>query len=213
MENGIPLVADPYNLIITGVGGQGNVLASRIIADMLTRLGFTVTIGETFGASQRGGSVMSHLRVSARSCYSPQIPKGRAHMVVALEPTEAIRVLKDYGNPGVKVIANTRPIQSIGVICGEQSYPTEEEIRAWLCELSESVWFIDTTQAAIALGNPIFGNIMAVGALSATGALPLQKDQFEAVLREKMSSEKVAVNLTAFDMGREMLSRTQHPLH
>ncbi|MBW2349018.1 MAG: 2-oxoacid:acceptor oxidoreductase family protein, partial [Deltaproteobacteria bacterium] len=55
---------DPYNLIIAGVGGQGNVLASRVVGNMLSRKGFTVTIGETFGGSQRGGSVMSHLRVS-----------------------------------------------------------------------------------------------------------------------------------------------------
>ena len=85
------LSADPYNLIITGVGGQGNVLASRMVGNMLSRLGLFVTIGETFGASQRGGSVMSHLRISTRSCLSPQIPRGRAHSVVALEPIEALR--------------------------------------------------------------------------------------------------------------------------
>jgi len=90
---------DPYNLIITGVGGQGNVLASRVIGDMMSELGYTITIGETFGASQRGGSVMSHLRCS-KGVLSPQIPRGKAHLVVALEPSEAIRVLKDYcGKP------------------------------------------------------------------------------------------------------------------
>jgi indolepyruvate ferredoxin oxidoreductase beta subunit len=108
MENA-RLKNDPYNLIITGVGGQGNVLASRMVGDMLSQLGFYVTIGETFGASQRGGSVMSHLRISAASTFSPQIPRGRAHMIVALEPTEAIRVLRDYGNPEVGVLCNTRP--------------------------------------------------------------------------------------------------------
>ena len=60
----LPLKHDPYNLIITGVGGQGNVLASRMVGDMLSLKGLEVTIGETFGASQRGGSVMSHLRAS-----------------------------------------------------------------------------------------------------------------------------------------------------
>jgi indolepyruvate ferredoxin oxidoreductase, beta subunit len=201
----LSLACDPYNLIITGVGGQGNVLASRIVADMLTRLGFMVTIGETFGASQRGGSVMSHLRISSISSYSPQIPKGRANMVVALEPTEALRVLGVYGSPGVKVICNTRPIYAIGVICGEQSYPSPEEIRSWLNELSEAAWFIDTTEAAMKLGNPIFGNIMAVGALAATGELPLDRDQFETVIREKIPANKLAVNLAAFDQGRKMI--------
>jgi indolepyruvate ferredoxin oxidoreductase beta subunit len=63
-------------------------------------MGFSVSIGEVFGASQRGESVMSHLRISAESHLSLQIPRGRAHMVVALEPTEAVRMLKDYGNLG-----------------------------------------------------------------------------------------------------------------
>ena len=68
---------DPYNVIITGVGGQGNVMASRVVGNMLSRKNLNVTIGETFGASQRGGSVMSHLRISAASHWSPQIPKGK----------------------------------------------------------------------------------------------------------------------------------------
>ena len=108
------LSSDPYNVIITGVGGQGNVMASRVLGNMLSLKGLFVTIGETFGASQRGGSVMSHLRISAASSFSPQIPKGKAHMVVSLEPTEAIRVLKDYGNSQTMALCNTRPIHPVG---------------------------------------------------------------------------------------------------
>jgi len=201
------LKSDPYNLIITGVGGQGNVLASRMVGDMLSQLGFYVTIGETFGASQRGGSVMSHLRISAASTFSPQIPKGRAHMVVALEPTEAIRVLRDYGNPEVGVLCNTRRIHSIGVISGEQTYPALKDIRKWVQELSLSAWFIDATEEALKLGNPIFGNIISVGALAATEALPLDRKSFESVLARKMSPDKIAVNLEAFDIGVGMVRK------
>ena len=196
---------DPYNLIITGVGGQGNVLASRMVGDMLSERGLYVTIGETFGASQRGGSVMSHLRISSESCFSPQIPKGRAHMIVALEPTEAIRVLKDYGNPEVKVLCNRRPIHSIGVISGEHTYPAMEDVEKWIRELSQVAWFIDATDGAIKLGSPILGNMISVGALAATGVLPLDRAHFEAVLARKMSPDKVAVNLSAYDMGETMV--------
>jgi len=196
---------EPYNLIITGVGGQGNVLASRLVGEMLSRQGFCITIGETFGASQRGGSVMSHLRVSSLSSYSPQIPEGRAHMVVSLEPTEAVRVLKDYGSPKVKVLCNTRPIRSIGVICGEQIYPEIEDIKSWVCELSQAAWFINATDEAVQLGNPILGNIICVGALAATGVLPLKRDGFATVLASKMSQEKVALNLEAYDRGAAMI--------
>jgi indolepyruvate ferredoxin oxidoreductase beta subunit len=199
------LSSDPYNVIITGVGGQGNVLASRMVGDMLSEKGLYVTIGETFGASQRGGSVMSHLRISSESCLSPQIPKGKAHMVVTLEPSEGIRVLEAYGNPEVKVVCNTRPIYPIGVICGEQTYPDLEDIKAWIRELSHTAWFIDATDGAMKLGNPILGNMIAVGALAATRVLPLDRAQFEAVLARKMSPDKVAVNLSAFDMGETMV--------
>ena len=74
---GQKLPCDPYNVIITGVGGQGNVMASKVVGNMLSQKGFRITIGETFGASQRGGSVMSHLRISRGRSWSPLISKGR----------------------------------------------------------------------------------------------------------------------------------------
>jgi indolepyruvate ferredoxin oxidoreductase beta subunit len=206
MGNAVRLSSDPYNLIITGVGGQGNVLASRVVGNMLMGQGLYVTIGETFGASQRGGSVMSHLRVSANSNFSPQIPKGKAHMVVALEPTEALRVLKDYGNPDVKVICNMRPIHAVGVISGETEYPSHEDLKKWIQTLSTKAWFVNATDEAMKLGNPIFGNIMLVGALAATGTLPLDRDGFEKVISRTMPATKVEINLTAFDQGRGMIN-------
>jgi indolepyruvate ferredoxin oxidoreductase beta subunit len=206
MGNAVRLSSDPFNLIITGVGGQGNVLASRVVGNMLMGQGLYVTIGETFGASQRGGSVMSHLRVSADSNFSPQIPKGKAHMVVALEPTEALRVLRDYGNPDVKVICNMRPIHAVGVISGEMEYPAHEDLKKWIQALSTMAWFVNATDEAMKLGNPIFGNIMLVGALSATGMLPLDRKGFEKVISRIMPATKVEINLTAFDQGVGMIN-------
>ncbi|MFP4668794.1 MAG: 2-oxoacid:acceptor oxidoreductase family protein, partial [Desulfobacterales bacterium] len=167
------LPADPFNIVITGVGGQGNVMASRVLGNILSRKDYTVTIGETFGASQRGGSVMSHLRISGHSTWSPQIPKGRAHVIISLEPTEAVRVLADYGNPQVFTLCNTRPVHSISVISGESSYPEEEEFRQWIKDLSDKAWFLEATNTAMEMGNPVFANIIMVGALSETGILPV----------------------------------------
>jgi indolepyruvate ferredoxin oxidoreductase beta subunit len=201
----LPLKHDPYNLIITGVGGQGNVLASRMVGDMLSLEGLAVTIGETFGASQRGGSVMSHLRASALESQSPQIPKGRAHMVISLEPIEALRVLREYGSPAVKVIANMRPVHPIGVICGNQTYPDHDWIARWLDDLSEKTWLMNTTREAARLGNPIYSNVMMVGALSATNELPITASAFETVIRRRMPQDKVDLNLEAFEIGRRMV--------
>ena len=203
----VNLPFDPYNVIITGVGGQGNVMASRILGNMLSRKGLSVTIGETFGASQRGGSVMSHLRISTGSTWSPQIPRGQCHLVISLEPTEAMRVLATYGNPNVNVLCNMRPIHAIGVISGDQQYPDLDAISAWITELSEACWFLEATTKALELGNPIFGNIMMIGAAAAIGVLPFDREDFEAVISESLPAEKRSLNLRAYDMGIRMVQR------
>jgi indolepyruvate ferredoxin oxidoreductase beta subunit len=196
-----PLAKDPYNIVITGVGGQGNVMASRVLANMLVRRGFTVTIGETFGMSQRGGSVMSHIRVSRTAVWSPQIPKGRADLIVAIEPIEAIRVLLDYGNPGVKALVNLRPIYPVGVITGESDYPAEEKIREAVSDLATAARFLDATAEAVNLGNPILGNIVMIGAVAGLGELPIDRKLFETVIREGMPVSRVEANIRAFAIG------------
>lgn len=200
------LSADPFNLIITGVGGQGNVLASKLIGNMLADQGFYVTIGETFGASQRGGSVMSHLRISTKSSLSPQMPRGKAHVVVSLEPTEAIRVLQEYGNPDVKVISNTRPVYALEVISGEISYPSDEELKDWMQKLTGAYWLIDATDEAVKMGNPILGNVLLVGALAGIGDLPLTKEGFGKVMARTMPADKLDINIAAFDKGMAMIN-------
>ena len=204
MKN-VSLPSDPYNVIITGVGGQGNVMASRVVGNMLSRKNLSITIGETFGASQRGGSVMSHLRISTGSYWSPLIPKGCCHLVISLEPTEAMRVLMNYGNPKVKVLCNTRPVHAIGVISGEHQYPSMEDVTSWIEELSDACWFLDATDKALEMGNPILGNIMMIGAAAGIGALPLDREDFEAVIAETFSSDKLELNLKAFEMGMGMV--------
>lgn len=201
------LPKDPYNIIIAGVGGQGNVMASRVFSNMLARKGFIVTIGETFGASQRGGSVMSHIRVSSLSTWSPQVPKGGADVIAALEPIEAIRVLAGYGNPAVKVLTNTRPIHPIGVITGSFSYPKFEEIKEALKKLSAFVWFIDATDEAVKLGNSILGNIIMLGALSAVSSLPVTREDFRMALSGAFAADKIEDNLKAFDLGAAMMKK------
>jgi indolepyruvate ferredoxin oxidoreductase beta subunit len=196
-----PLKKDPFNIVITGVGGQGNVMASRVLANMLVRSGFRVTIGETFGMSQRGGSVMSHLRVSQTAVWSPQIPKGRADLIVAIEPVEALRVLADYGNPSVQVLVNMRPIYPVGVITGEAEYPAPEAIREAVETLSSRAGFLDATAEAIRLGNPILGNIVMIGAVAGLGVLPIDRDLFAAVIKEGMPAARIEANLRAFAIG------------
>lgn len=201
----LQLPGDPYNIIITGVGGQGNVMASRVLSNMLVNRGFMITIGETFGASQRGGAVMSHIRISEKGTWSPQIPRGKADVVIALEPVEALRVLATYGHPGVIVLANTRPVYPVGVIAGELNYPSTEEIKVSLQELSAQLWLIDATDQAIRLGNPILTNIIMIGAFAALGKLPILLEDFNQVMEQALTGDKLDINLKAFTLGMEAL--------
>ena len=201
----LQLSKDPYNIIITGVGGQGNVLGSRVLSNMLVRKGYYATIGETFGASQRGGSVMSHIRVSAESTWSPQIPRGRADLIIALEPVEAIRVLMIYGNQKVMVLVNTRPIYPVGVIAGELEYPPLKDIKASVKELSSTALFIDATDEAIKLGNSILANIIMIGAATRMSEFPIDREDFNQVILRSLPASKLDVNLKAFDMGAGMV--------
>lgn len=202
MKTRIP--SKTINAILTGVGGQGNVMASRVLAGMLVDAGYIVTIGETFGMSQRGGSVMSHLRISPDSVRSPQIPRGGADVIVALEPLEALRVLTVYGNPQVNVLSNLRPVYPIGVITGELAYPSDEAIRNAFDKLTAQSWMIDATSVGLQLGNPVLSNIVMIGALAQTGLLPIDRRMFEKEIRKTLSAEKCAVNLKAFDAGADM---------
>jgi indolepyruvate ferredoxin oxidoreductase beta subunit len=199
------LAKEPMNVIITGVGGQGNVLASRVLAGMLVNAGFYVTIGETFGMSQRGGSVMSHLRISQKSILSPQIPLGKADIIIALEPVEALRVLIRYGNPDVAVLANSRVVYPIGVITGELNYPSGDEIKNVLKKTSAQSWLVDATAEAVKLGNPVLSNIIIIGALAAAQLLPINRAAFKKEIARSMNADKRAINLAAFDVGAGMI--------
>jgi indolepyruvate ferredoxin oxidoreductase beta subunit len=201
-------VKDPSNIIITGVGGQGNVMASRVLGNMMVKDGYRVTIGETFGASQRGGSVMSHLRISKERSWSPQIPRGQADFIIALEPSEALRLLSTYGNPRVRVLCNTRPIHSVNVIAGDAKYPSMDEIRTAIHKLSADAWFVEATDEAVKMGNPIYGNIIILGALAGTGSFPMDRESFKAVIAETFPADRFDANVRAYDLGIELVSRT-----
>ena len=200
------ILKDPYNIIITGVGGQGSVMASRVLSNMLSLQGFKITIGETFGASQRGGSVMSHIRVSGSGTWSPQIPKGKADLVVALEPVESLRVLMTYGNPDICVLANTRPTYPVGVIAGDLSYPETADIDRTLHTLAGRVFLIDATKEAVVLGNSILSNIIMIGAVSGLGILPIGVKEFRSAIQTMIPAKHLEINVIAFELGQKKSS-------
>ena len=204
---------DPINVIIAGTGGQGNILISKLLGDAMLEEGYWVTIGETYGASQRGGSVASHVRISREAQCSPITPQGTAHIVLSLEPVEALRILALYGSPETCVVTNVRPVHPMAVAIGEAAYPTLEAIKQAIGELSQKALYIDASQIGIDLGAPLLTNMVMMGALVGCGFIRLEREKLERQLETVFQAEKLALNLKAFRLGLAEIKKENRRVH
>ena len=203
------LPQDPFNIIICGVGGQGNVKASRILGKMLIQE-YVVTIGETFGASQRGGSVMSHIRVSADSLWSPQVPLGKADLVLALEPVEGARVIQEYGSDQTIAILNTRPVYPLSVITGSCTYPPFDELITQIASHSTNAWGFDATLLSLEnFGTPLYQNSILLGAVAGLQYIPLDIQSFIQAASQELPSHTLEKNKKAFELGISLTASHQ----
>jgi indolepyruvate ferredoxin oxidoreductase beta subunit len=191
------------NVLIVGVGGQGNVVASEIVASALAAHGYRVSVGETFGASQRGGSVSSHVRAALEDVPGPLVPRGLVDVVLGFEPLETLRILTDYGRPGTHVIVNPRPVHPLAVQKGEARYPSPEELLTAIRGLAAEVLVIPATELAREAGDVRAQNIAMVGALVGSGWLPAQATAVETVLADRFTDDLLLLNLHAFRLGFE----------
>ncbi|TEB12513.1 indolepyruvate oxidoreductase subunit beta [Pelotomaculum propionicicum] len=195
---------EPLNLIITGVGGQGNILVSEILAKSAAAVGYKVTVGESYGMSQRGGSVSSHIRLSRKLLYGPIIPSGCADVIVCFEPVEAVRTVLEFGSRGTNVIVNPRPVYPVGVLMGKDKYPDIDIMLGKLNEISAQVFIIESTNIATQAGNPVVQNIVMAGALAGIGYLSIPKETFERIIRLAVPEKNLSLNLKAFCMGYDV---------
>ena len=199
------LIKDPLNIIISGVGGQGNILATELLASALVEKGYFATVGETYGASQRGGSVMSHVRISAATEYGVLIPLQQADIIVSFEPTDTLRVARDYANKSTLIITDSRPNYPLGVLIGEAQYPPVEAIEAELKKLSGQVQIIEATNLALKAGNSQATNILLMGALTALPSVPIDIDDYERILEQRFSGQVLEMNRKVLKIGYEQV--------
>lgn len=202
------LLKDPLNIVICGVGGQGNILASELLGSALVEKGYFVSVGETYGASQRGGSVMSHVRVSLTTEYGVLIPKGQADIIVGFEPIETLRVAREFGNKKTWVVFDSRPNYPIGVLIGEAQYPGIEDIEKELTRLCGEVRIIEATNLAVKAGNSQAANILLMGALTASPYLPISSEDYDQVLRQRFKGETLNLNQKVFQLGYEQVVKS-----
>ena len=188
------------NVLIVGVGGQGVVLASNILAGAALKTGFDVKKTDTLGMAQRGGSVVSHLRFGD-SVASPLISDGEADLLIAFEKLEAAR-WAHFLKPGGTAIINDLAQPPLSVTLGVDSYPTDHDLMNMLQGFTPNVHLIPGTQTAADLGNPKMVNTVLLGyAARFLGINPhVIMSTIEAALPEKLRK----TNLAAFEKGRAL---------
>ena len=185
------------NCLITGVGGQGTVLAARVLGAAALSMGLDVRGSETIGMAQRGGSVTSHVRMG-KDIASPLIPKGRADVILAFEPGEALRTI-DFLKPGGTFIVCDRPV--IPAIKGDYD------------GAAAALWLKEHACTRLVSGEDIIKNcgarsvnIALIGAAAACGAFPFGFNEIESALAERLNAKFLSVNIAALHYGSNLMT-------
>ena len=185
------------NIMIVGVGGQGSLLASKMLGNLLVSEGYDVKVSEVHGMSQRGGSVVTYVRFGERVC-SPIIDKGEADFILSFEKIEAARYA-EYLKPDGKIIVNTQEIEPMPVITGAAEYPTDALEK--LTTLGLSVDALDALSPAIEAGSPKAVNIVLMGRLSKY--MNIEREKWIDAIKVSVNAKFVEMNIKAFELGRK----------
>jgi indolepyruvate ferredoxin oxidoreductase beta subunit len=190
-----------YNLLISGVGGQGVVLASYVLSQVAMAEGYDVKQSEVHGMSQRGGSVTSHLRFGEK-VYSPLVAPGTVDLLLSFEPLEALRYVH-WLKLGGLLVYSTAVVNPSTVASGLAEYPANIE------EQIASIWprvsAVDANSLAEQAGTIKAVNVVMLGAISPS--LPFAADTWESTIRRVVPPKTVDINLKAFELGRESATK------
>lgn len=189
------------DVVITGVGGQGTILTSRVIAQMAMTKGFEVRTSETIGMAQREGAVVSHVRIG-KDLTGALIPDGKADVLISLELAETVRGLTKLKAGGL-VLANTAKIIPTSVPLGLSQYQGEE-IMDFINQTSAEIRFFDATQVALEAGNYKTVNVVFLGVLSTINEIPFSAEDYLQAILEILPMKVQEVNTKAFYLGREL---------
>jgi len=190
-----------FNCLITGVGGQGTVLASKLIALTAIKKGFKVRTTETIGMAQRGGSVVSHVRIG-EDVFSPIIPSAAADLMIAFEPSEAARHLVYLSEQGFLIICdNAIPPSGAGLISGTAEYNPDDVIK-YLQKVIKKLSVISCKK--LDLRNPKTLNVALLGAAAESGIFPFDKEAIMETIPEILPEKFRDINLEAYKKGREV---------
>lgn len=191
------------NIVLCGIGGQGTVLASKLLAAAGMKKGYTVQSAETIGMAQRGGSVFSHLRMGAADepVDSPMIALGTADILIGFEPGETVRLLP-YLKPDGQVITASRSVMPVTAALTGGSYDGADFIK-YLQDNVGNLSVVDTETALAELGNPKVTNVLLLGYAAESGALGLTAEDLKEALKERLPEKLWDVNFKALDYAKK----------
>lgn len=185
------------SIMIVGVGGQGTLLASRILGNLALSRGYDVKVSEVHGMSQRGGSVVTYVKYDEAKVSSPIIDEGGADLILAFEELEAYRYLP-YLKKGGRMICNTQNIDPMPVIIGAMEYP--QDILEKIKNKDVDIVPVDAAKVAMEAGNIRTVNVVLLGLLSK--AMDISEEEWEKVLKTTVPEKALDVNIKAFQLGR-----------
>ena len=191
-----------FNMIVAGVGGQGAITLMRIIAEAALKQGYDVKTSELHGLAQRGGSVPCHIRFGDK-IYSPLVMQGEAHLIIALEPVEALRACY-FGSRENKTIflVNSYRIIPLSVPILKMKYPSLEEIKENLQDFSSRVIVLNAADKVKKItGNIVMSNIYLLGYAVAKGLLPLKKEYLLKAIEEIVPKKYLEENRKVFELA------------
>jgi indolepyruvate ferredoxin oxidoreductase beta subunit len=191
------------DIVLAGVGGQGVLLFAEILGEAAVQEGLNVRVSEVHGMAQRGGAVVSDVRIGEKS-LAPTILEGTADVIVGMEPLEALRNIK-YASPKTLVLLNTMMIKPSG-IPQDAVYPSLEAILEKIKIFTNSIITVDAAGVAKSLGNVNVQNVVMLGALAAAGKLPVTLETIRSSIRAAVSARFVEINLKAFEAGYNKVS-------
>lgn len=186
------------NLVLAGIGGQGTILISDILGNAAIAEGLRVRGAEVLGMAQRGGSVMSLLRLGS-DVLAPLPPEGKG-IILAMEPSEALRNIKYLAEGGTAII-NSKKVIPPAVFLGQTKYGDLKEIINRIKQVAEKVIMVNALDLAEKAGTSLASNIVMLGALIASGEIPLKPDTIRQVIDRRFSGKLIEINLRAFELG------------
>lgn len=185
------------NIMIVGVGGQGSLLASKLLGHVVMQKGYDVKVSEVHGMSQRGGSVVTYVKYSDEQVFSPVINEGEADVIISFELLEAARCL-NYLKKGGKLVVSDQRIMPMPVITGAASYP--EQIKETIAQMGIEATFVDALSLAEQAGTAKAANVVLMGVASAS--MDFEEALWQKAIAECVPAKFLEVNRQAFALGR-----------